>query len=102
MFLNDFGCPALKNESIKVGQIINLFFTMISWSKTVKLYISQKPLAWAKARPSQAQLLAFGLAHNFLKPEPPKARPKPGLSGQAGAGTSLFLISHSNMFLIST
>ncbi len=48
-----------------------------------------KALAWAKARPSQARLLAFGPAHDFLKPKPPKARPKPGLSGQAGAGTSL-------------
>jgi hypothetical protein len=33
--------------------------------------------------------LAFGPAYDFLKPKPPKARPKPGLSGQAGAGTSL-------------
>jgi hypothetical protein len=48
-----------------------------------------KALAWAKARPGQAGVLALGLAHNFLKPRPPKARPKPGLSGQARAGTSL-------------
>jgi hypothetical protein len=33
--------------------------------------------------------LAFGPAHDFSRPEPPKARPKPGLLGQAGAGTSL-------------
>ena len=33
--------------------------------------------------------MAFGLACHFAKLELPKARPKPGLSGQAGAGTSL-------------
>jgi hypothetical protein len=49
----------------------------------------QKAGAQAKARPGQANFLAFGLACDFTKPEPPKARPKPGLSGQAGAGTSL-------------
>jgi len=49
----------------------------------------QKAGAQAKARPSQVGLLAFGLAHDFVKPEPTKARPKPGLSGQARAGTSL-------------
>ena len=38
---------------------------------------------------SQANFLAFGLAWDFTKPELPKARPKLGLSGQAGAGTSL-------------
>jgi hypothetical protein len=52
-----------------------------------KLYC--KAPAWAKARPGQALPLAFGLAYDFAKPEPPQARPKPGLSGQAGAGTSL-------------
>jgi hypothetical protein len=30
-----------------------------------------------------------GLACGFEKPEPSQARPKPGLSGQAGAGKSL-------------
>ena len=40
-------------------------------------------------RPGQALLLAFGLAYNFSRPELPQARPKPGLSGQAGAGPSL-------------
>jgi len=39
--------------------------------------------AWAKARPGQALLLAFGLAQDFVKPRPDEARPKPGLSGQA-------------------
>ena len=52
-FLNDFRCPALKYESIKVGQIIKLFFTLISWSKTAKLYISQKPQPGTK--PGQAK-----------------------------------------------
>ena len=33
--------------------------------------------------------MAFGLACDFARPEPAQARPKPGLSGQAGAGTSL-------------
>ena len=45
--------------------------------------------AWAKARPGQALLLAFGPARRFVKPKPDEARPKPGLSGQAGAGKSL-------------
>ena len=44
---------------------------------------------------SQANFLAFGLARDFTKPKLPKARPKPGLSGQAGAGTSLNPSSHS-------
>ena len=48
-----------------------------------------KALAQAKARPGQARILALGPAHDFFKPKPPKARPKPGLSGQARAGTSL-------------
>ena len=39
---------------------------------------------------TQANFLAFGLAWNFTEPELPKARPKLGLSGQAGASTSLF------------
>ena len=85
----NFGCPALKNESIKVGQIINQFFYIDFMVKNCEIVYKSKAPAWAKARPSQAQLLAFGLAHNFLKPELPKTRPKPGLSGQAGAGTSL-------------
>ena len=55
---------------------------------TICIY-TPKVLAWAKARPSQAWLLAFGPTHNFLKPKLPKARPKPGLSGQAQASTSL-------------
>ena len=38
---------------------------------------------------SQANFLAFGLAWDFTKSEPPKARPKLGLSGQARASTSL-------------
>ena len=55
---------------------------------TICIYTPKAP-AWAKARPSQAWLLAFGPAHDFLKPKLPKARPKLGLSGQAQAGTSL-------------
>ena len=31
---------------------------------------------------------------DFTNPEPPKARPKPGLSGQAGAGTSLIKLGY--------
>ena len=52
------------------------------------VYGLQAP-AWAKAGPGQALLLAFGLAYDFARPEPPQARPKPGLSGQARASTSL-------------
>src|SRR6266567_3510729 len=51
-----------------------------------------KAPAWAKAKPSQARLLALGPAHDFPKPKPPKARPKPGLPGQAGAVTSLVVV----------
>ena len=57
--------------------------------KNCEIVYKSKAPAWAKARPSQAQLLAFSPAHNFFKPELPKARPKLGLSGQAGADTSL-------------
>jgi hypothetical protein len=37
-----------------------------------------------------------------MKPEPPKARPKPGLPGQAGAGTSLipFKTPEENLFFV--
>ncbi|KDR83049.1 hypothetical protein GALMADRAFT_866563 [Galerina marginata CBS 339.88] len=52
------------------------------------MYLPKAP-AQAKARPGQARVLAFGPARTFVKPEPPQARPKPGLSGQARAGTSL-------------
>jgi hypothetical protein len=45
--------------------------------------------AQAKARPGQAKANLPGPACRFVKPEPPKARPKPGLPGQARAGTSL-------------
>jgi hypothetical protein len=34
---------------------------------------------------------SFGLASGIYKPRPRKARPKPGLSGQAQAGTSLIV-----------
>ena len=87
----NFRCPALKNKSIKVGQIINLFFYIDFVVKNCKIVYKSKAPAWAKARPSQVQLLTFGPAHNFLKPELPKARPKLGLSGQARASTSLIL-----------
>src|SRR6266567_1807014 len=53
-----------------------------------------KAPAWAKAKPSQARLLALGPAHDFPKPKPPKARPKPGLPGQAGAVTSLVVVDN--------
>jgi hypothetical protein len=49
----------------------------------------QKAGAQAEARPSQAKATLPGPAYRFVKPEPPKARPKPGLPGQARAGTSL-------------
>ena len=55
--------------------------------------------AWAKARLGQAKASTC-LAWDFEKPEPSQARPKPGLSGQAGAGKSLVVIifntSHGN------
>ena len=68
-----------------------MYLHQFQGQKVRKCTYTPKAPAWAKAKPSQAWLLAFGPAHNFLKPRPPKARPKPGLSGQAGAGTSLYL-----------
>ena len=35
-------------------------------------------------RPGQAMFDGFGLTWCLRKPKPPQARPKPGLSGQAG------------------
>ncbi|KAJ7272122.1 hypothetical protein C8J57DRAFT_1225663 [Mycena rebaudengoi] len=43
----------------------------------------------AKAGPRRARAKCFGLACNFTRPKPHKARPKPWLSGQAKARTSL-------------
>jgi len=43
-----------------------------------------KAAAWAKPSQSQAPSRGFGPAQGFTKPEPPKAKPKPGLLGQAG------------------
>ncbi|KAG6835207.1 hypothetical protein H0H93_003923 [Arthromyces matolae] len=45
--------------------------------------------AQAQAEPSQAQALTVGPAWDFFKPKPPQAEPKPRLSGQARARTSL-------------
>ena len=45
---------------------------------------------------SQANFLALGLAWDFTKPKLPKAMPKLGLSGQAGASTSLSTIKLVN------
>jgi hypothetical protein len=46
-------------------------------------------LATGSGKPT---FLAFGPACNFRKPKPTKARPKPGLPGQAGGGRSLELL----------
>ena len=46
-------------------------------------------MAWAKARPSQAGASNFGPAQDFVRPRPPKARPKPPKPGQAGPCTTL-------------
>ncbi|KAJ7513183.1 hypothetical protein B0H11DRAFT_2182416 [Mycena galericulata] len=46
-------------------------------------------MAQAKARPSQAKANYFGLAWDFSEPKPLQAGPKPWLSGQAKARTSL-------------
>jgi hypothetical protein len=35
-------------------------------------------------KPGQALFAGFGLAWGLGKPKPPQAKPKPGLSGQAG------------------
>ena len=37
----NFGCPALKNESIKVGQIINLFFYIDFMVKNCKIVLPE-------------------------------------------------------------
>ena len=59
--------------------------------------LQPKAMAQAKAKPSQAQANSPGLAWDFSRPEPPKARPKPWLSGQAKASTSLVhpVLGHS-------
>ena len=48
-----------------------------------------KAKAWAKPSQSQAGSGSFGLAWALTKPKLPQARPKPGLSGQAGPCTAL-------------
>ncbi|KAH0588451.1 hypothetical protein H2248_004293 [Termitomyces sp. 'cryptogamus'] len=40
--------------------------------------------AWAKRSQSQAAIGGLGSAQCWSEPEPPQARPKPGLLGQAG------------------
>lgn len=49
----------------------------------------QKAMAQAKASQSQARARYFGLALDFTRPKPHKSGPKPWLSGQAKARTSL-------------
>jgi len=60
-----------------------------------------KALAQAKPSQSQAPIYGFGLAWGFRKPKPPQARPKLGLSGQAGPCTALCAMcrvrEHRNM-----
>ena len=50
------------------------------------IYIRLVYKARAQAGPGQSQAVidGFGLAWGLTKPEPPQAKPKPGLSGQAG------------------
>ena len=43
-----------------------------------------KAAAWAKPSWSQAVFGGFGLAWGLREPKPAQAKPKPGLSGQAG------------------
>jgi len=62
---------------------------MVREIRGLRLPFNTKARAWAKARPGQALLLAFGPARRFVKPKPDEARPKPGLSSQAGASKSL-------------
>lgn len=66
--------------------------------------LQPKATAQAKAKPSQAQANSPGLAWDFSRPEPLKARPNPWLSGQAKASTSLsMLVDHSTArFTISS
>ena len=49
------------------------------------IYIKLVYKVGAQARPGQSQAVidGFGLAWGLTKPEPPQAKPKPGLSGQA-------------------
>ncbi|KAJ7927857.1 hypothetical protein B0H13DRAFT_1860903 [Mycena leptocephala] len=49
-------------------------------------------LAQAQARPGQALSAGSGSGLKNLKPEPAQARPKPGISGQAGPWASLMLV----------
>jgi hypothetical protein len=43
-----------------------------------------KAAAWAKPSQGQAVFGGFGLAWGLRKPKPARAKPKPGLLGQAG------------------
>ena len=45
---------------------------------------SAKAAACAKPSQGQAVSCGFGLAHPLREPEPPQAKPKPRLLGQAG------------------
>ena len=49
-------------------------------------------MAWAKARLTQARASNFGLAQDFVRPQPPKAKPKPAKLGQARPCTTLLTI----------
>jgi hypothetical protein len=61
-----------------------LFLIYYTLNKLRSFLHNPKAAAWAKPSQGQAVFKGFGLAWDFKKPKPPQARPKPGLSGQAG------------------
>ena len=61
-------------------------------TQTESLFLAEvvlKPGPGPRPSPSPTQALFEGPACSLYRPEPFKARPKPGLSGQAGPGTTL-------------
>lgn len=67
---------------------------LLDYNYNVMIYYSLQKLG-LKPKPGQANLAKANItslpAYDFSRLEPGQAKPKPGLSGQAGAGTSLAL-----------
>ena len=69
-------------------KLLFLLFNLTFYS-----FIGTKAAAWAKPSRSQAVTGGFGLAWGLTKPNPPQARPKPRLPGQAGPCTALAVVT---------
>ena len=66
-------------------KVLTLFLLMC-------IFFCQKP--WLGPGQGQAVCGGFGWVHDFSGPEPPQAKPKPGLLGQARPGKSLYGRDH--------